>query len=68
MGGLVVGLSMFLVVFWANLVGSILPIAIFRLKLDPAVVSSPLVTTTVDVTGLVIYFLIAKTIIGLLLA
>lgn len=66
--GLIIGLAMLAVVLWANLVGSVLPIILFRLKLDPAVVSSPLVTTTVDVTGLVLYFLIAKTIIGLLMA
>ncbi len=65
--GLIIGLAMLAVVIWANLVGSVLPIILFRLRLDPAVVSSPLVTTMVDVTGLVIYFLIARTVIGLLL-
>ena len=62
-----IGLSMLAVVLWANLVGSILPIILFKLKLDPAVISSPLVTTMVDVTGLVIYFSIAKAVISLLL-
>ncbi len=64
--GPIIGLAMLAVVIWANLVGSILPIILFRLKLDPAVVSSPLVTTMVDVTGLLIYFLIARAVLGLL--
>ncbi len=61
--GLIIGLAMLAVVIWSNLVGSVLPIVLFRLRLDPAVVSSPLLTTTIDVTGLAIYFLIAKTVI-----
>ena len=62
--GLIIGLAMFSVVLWANLAGSVLPIILFKLRLDPAVVSSPLVTTAVDVTGLIIYFLIAQMVIG----
>ncbi|MDP8237346.1 MAG: magnesium transporter [Candidatus Erginobacter occultus] len=64
--GLIIGLSMVLVVLWANLVGSILPIILFKLRLDPAVVSSPLITTLVDATGLVIYFLIAQAVFRVL--
>jgi magnesium transporter len=35
------------------------------LKADPAVFSNPFITTFVDATGLVIYFLIAKAVLGL---
>ncbi len=56
----IVGVSMFCVVNWANLVGSLLPIVLYRLRLDPAVISSPLITTLVDATGLLIYFSIAS--------
>jgi magnesium transporter len=35
-----------------------------RLGVDPAVVSAPLVTTLVDATGLVVYFLLARAILG----
>ena len=63
--GLVVGLTMVILVIWANLIGAILPMLIHRMKLDPAVVSSPFITTTVDVTGLLIYFNIARWILGL---
>ncbi len=64
--GLIIGLAMFLVIFWANLAGSVLPIILFRLQLDPAMISSPLITTMIDVTGLIIYFLIARAVFALL--
>jgi magnesium transporter len=35
------------------------------LNIDPAVISAPLVTTLVDATGLVIYFLVAGAVLGL---
>jgi magnesium transporter len=49
----------------ATMVGSILPIVASRLGLDPAVVSAPFVTTLVDASGLVVYFLYARAIFGL---
>lgn len=58
--GLVVGLSASVIVIWANIVGSLLPIILTKLKFDPAVISSPLLSTFLDITGLVIYFTIAK--------
>jgi magnesium transporter len=51
-----VGASLVLVVMWGSLSGSLLPIVLRRVGLDPAVVSAPFVATLVDVTGLVIYF------------
>jgi magnesium transporter len=63
--GLVVGFSMFLIVIWANLLGSLLPIILTKLKFDPAVTSSPLLTTIVDSTGLLIYFTSAQFIFNL---
>jgi magnesium transporter len=41
---------------WGTLMGSLLPLGLKRLGLDPAVSSAPFVATLVDVTGLVIYF------------
>jgi magnesium transporter len=61
----VVGFSLIAIVLWANFLGSIIPIVLYKLKLDPAVVSSPLITTVVDVTGLIIYFIIAVNLLGL---
>lgn len=57
--GLVVGLAMGSTVFAANLLGTLLPFLLTRLRLDPAVASSPLITTVVDAAGLVFYFSIA---------
>lgn len=57
---LVVGLTILSIVTWANTIGSAIPLVAQRLKIDPALVSAPLITTLVDATGLVIYFSIAK--------
>lgn len=62
--GLVVGLAMVLIVLLSNIIGVVLPFLLTKLKLDPAVASSPLITTVVDVTGLLIYFVIAVRILG----
>jgi magnesium transporter len=58
--GMVVGMAMMVISLWANLLGSLLPIVLTRFKLDPAVISSPLLTTVVDSTGLLIYFSLAR--------
>ena len=47
------------IVLWGTLSGSMIPILLKRLKLDPATSSAPFVATLVDVTGLIIYFSIA---------
>ncbi len=49
----------------SSLIGSLLPFVALLLKSDPAVVSSPFLTTVADVTGLVIYFTIASHILGI---
>jgi magnesium transporter len=55
--------SVILVVLWGTLVGSMLPLVLRRLGLDPASASAPFVATLVDVSGLVIYFSIASMIL-----
>jgi magnesium transporter len=62
--GVVVGLTMMLLVVLANFIGVLLPFLLTRLKLDPAVASSPLITTLVDALGLLLYFNIARLILG----
>ncbi len=47
------------IVLWGSLIGSMLPIILKKLKLDPATSSAPFVATLVDVTGIVIYFSVA---------
>src|SRR6478735_10932178 len=54
--GFTVSFSLVGIVLWGSLAGSMLPIMLKRLKLDPATSSAPFVATLVDVTGLVIYF------------
>ncbi len=49
----------------ASLIGSTLPLAAKRVGADPAVMSVPLITALVDASGLVVYFLIARAILGL---
>ncbi len=53
---LTVSFSLVGVVLWGTLMGSLLPLGLKRLGLDPAVSSAPFVATLVDVTGLIIYF------------
>jgi magnesium transporter len=49
---------------WGSLVGSMLPMALKRVGIDPAIASAPFVATFVDVTGLIIYFSMASYILG----
>ena len=58
------GLALPCIVVWAATVGSLLPIGAKRLGLDPAVMSAPFITTFVDATGLIIYFEIARRVVG----
>ncbi len=63
--GFVIALTIMAICVWSAAVAAILPLIIDRLKIDPAVVSAPLITTLVDGTGLVIYFTIAKRLLRL---
>jgi len=56
-------LSLIGIVMWGTLSGSMIPIVLKKINLDPATSSAPLVATLVDVTGLVIYFTIAAIIL-----
>ncbi|MED2765986.1 magnesium transporter [Bacillus thuringiensis] len=56
----VVAITGLFIVIWSSIVSSVLPLIINRLKLDPAVISGPFITTLVDGTGLILYFTIAK--------
>ncbi|OIK12215.1 magnesium transporter [Bacillus sp. MUM 116] len=62
---LVVAISALFIVIWASMVAAILPMILHKLKIDPAVVSGPFITTLVDGTGLIIYFTMAKIILHL---
>jgi magnesium transporter len=60
-----VTLALFCTVMMAKTVGSLLPIVAKRLKIDPAIMATPLITTIVDAASLIIYFAIAKAIFGI---
>jgi magnesium transporter len=63
--GLVVALTVVAICVWAATVAAALPLILRRLRVDPAVVSAPLITTVVDGTGLIIYFEIARLVLNL---
>lgn len=61
----VVCLSLFLTVLFAKIIGAILPILADKVKLDPAVMANPIITTIVDAGSLFVYFQVASMILGL---
>ena len=65
MVALVVCCSLAVTVLLAKLVGAVLPIGAQALKLDPAVMASPFITSIVDAVSLLVYFLFAQYILGL---
>jgi magnesium transporter len=63
--GIAIALALGLQVVTSTLIGALLPLAAARAKFDPAVVASPALTTIVDITGLLIYFMTAKMLLGI---
>lgn len=61
----VISLSVVGTVILSQLIGCMLPMAAKRLKLDPAVMAAPLITTIVDVASLMIYFSVATACFGI---
>lgn len=59
--GLVVGVSMLGTISVAALIGTLVPLICSKINIDPAITAGPFVTTIKDVTGLLIYFVIATT-------
>lgn len=56
----VIAFSMFAVILMGSLVGTLLPMLLNKLRLDPATASAPLITSIADVLGILIYFSIAS--------
>lgn len=63
--GIVIGSTLLLVCMMSATVGGLMPIIAKKLGADPAVFSNPFISTFCDATGLIIYFLIAKAVLGL---
>ncbi len=64
--GIVVGISMLATVSVAALIGTLVPLLCSKINIDPAITAGPFVTTIKDVTGLMIYFVIATAFIDYL--
>ena len=60
-----VGLSICVTVILSKSIGCLLPLIAKKLKLDPAIMAAPLITTIVDVLSILVYFQIATAIMGL---
>jgi len=54
--GIVIGLSLCITVVVAATIGTLLPLIFTKIKIDPAIASGPLITTIIDMGGLLIYF------------
>ena len=61
---IVVSLSIFFVVILANVLGCVLPIAAKKLKLDPAIMAAPLISTIVDSCSVFLFFNLARLFFG----
>ena len=57
--------TLFVTVVLAKVVGGVLPMIAKKLKLDPAIMAGPLITTIVDAVSLIIYFTTATWLLGL---
>jgi magnesium transporter len=65
MVALTVAISIVGVVLMGNLVGALLPFAAKKCGTDPAIMAGPLITTVVDILGLLLYFEVARWALGL---
>ena len=63
--GIVIGLTLLLICTMSATVGGLMPILAKTIGADPAVFSNPFISTFCDATGLIIYFLIATSVLGL---
>lgn len=63
--GMTIALAIAIQVVASAIIGAALPLIVHRLKGDPAVVASPAITTIVDITGLLIYFSISTSMLGI---
>ena len=61
---LTIGFALFVQVLTATIIGALLPLIASLFKIDPALVASPALTTVVDITGLLIYFGLARVLLG----
>jgi magnesium transporter len=63
--GLSVSIALFIVIIFAAIFGTLIPLVLHKYKIDPAVATGPFITTLNDVVGLFIYFMVGMFIFGL---
>ena len=63
--GLAISISIIVVIVFAAILGTLVPLFLHKNKIDPAIATGPFITTTNDVFGIIIYFTIARLILGL---
>jgi magnesium transporter len=62
--GLTVTVSLLSVIIIASLIGTFVPLLLDKFGIDPALATGPFITTSNDICGILIYFSIAKMILG----
>ena len=62
--GITVGISLISVIIIASIIGTFVPIILDKRGIDPALATGPFITTSNDILGILIYFSIAKLILG----
>jgi magnesium transporter len=63
--GIVIGLTLLSICTMAATVGGAMPLIGKAIRADPAVFSNPFITTFIDATGLIVYFLIARAVLNI---
>ncbi len=62
--GFAISISIIVVILFAAMLGTLVPLFLHKNKIDPAIATGPFITTTNDVFGIIIYFAIARLILG----
>jgi len=63
---LAVSCTLFIVIIFASMSGTIIPLLLNKMKIDPALATGPFITTTNDVLGLLLYMLVARAFFGII--
>jgi magnesium transporter len=61
---MIVSLSMITIVIVSSILGVLFPLLLLRLRVDPVVASNPLISSVMDILGLVIYFAVASIVLS----
>jgi magnesium transporter len=63
---LAVSCTLFIVIIFASMMGTVIPLLLKKMKIDPALATGPFITTTNDILGLLLYMLVARAFLGIL--